>query len=74
MDINDSSLSSDFGVPIYHMLECNNLFQMISEPTRITNRQSSLLDLIITNAPGYFVATGTNSPPSNCDHYSFMVR
>lgn len=51
------------------MLECNNLFQMISEPTRITNRQSSLLDLIITNAPGYFVATGTNSPPSNCDHY-----
>lgn len=67
-DMNDSSLSSDFGVRFYHMLECNNLFQLIDEPTRITNSRTSILDLIITNAPAYFVTTGTDSPPSNCDH------
>lgn len=49
-------------------MECNNLHQIIYEPTHITQYSKSLLDLIITNCPGYFVNFGTLSPPANCDH------
>ena len=49
-------------------MECNNLFQVISKPTRITPTGATLFDLVITNCPGYFVNSGTLSPPSNCDH------
>ena len=43
-------------------LECNNLYQIIDEPTRITASRESILDLIISDSPG------TLSPPANCDH------
>ena len=52
----------------YRWLECNNLCQVINEPTRITQHTATRLDLIITNGPGYFVNSGTLSPPANCDH------
>ena len=67
-DVNDPSTNSEFGIRFQLLLERNNLFQLISEPTCVTNRSASILDFIITNAPGYFVSTGTDSPPSNCDH------
>ena len=44
------------------------MFQVISEPTRLTPTGATLLDLVITNYPGFFVNSGTLSPPSNCDH------
>ena len=62
------SAGSDFGCSLYRWIECNNLFQVISEPTRITPTGATLLDLVITNYPGFFVNSGTLSPPSNCDH------
>lgn len=49
-------------------LECNNIVQLVNEPTRITQSGESILDLIISDSPGLFVTTGTLSPPSNCDH------
>jgi hypothetical protein len=49
-------------------IACNNLSQLIKEPTRITQTRSSILDLIITDFPSLFVSNGTLSPPSNCDH------
>ena len=55
-------------------MECNNLFQVITEPTRITEHGATVLDLIITNCPGYFVRTGTLSPPSNCDHCFIFAK
>ena len=67
-DSEDALLSSDFGICLNRWMECNSLFQIISEPTRITAQGATLLDLIITNYPGYFVNSGTLSPPSNCDH------
>ena len=45
-------------------MECNNLFQIINEATLVTARGASLLDLIITNSPGYFLDSGTISPPA----------
>ena len=43
---------SDFGCLLYRWFECNNLHQVINEPTRVTETGASLLDLIITNYPG----------------------
>ena len=66
--------NNDFGSYLYKWLECNGLFQVINEPTRITARSATLLDLIITNSPGYFVNSGAISPPSNCDHSLVYAR
>ena len=62
------SENSDFGIMFYRWLGCNNLCQVINEPTRITQHTATRLDLIITNSTGYFVNSGTLSPPVNCDH------
>lgn len=67
-DSESPAQSTDFGILLHRWLECNNLFQVINEPTRITQRGATLLDLIITNCPSYFISTGTLSPPANCDH------
>jgi hypothetical protein len=73
-DVNDIQSSSDFGINFYRWMECNSLFQVINEPTRITAHGASILDLIITNSPGYFVNSGTLSPPYNCDHSLIYAR
>jgi hypothetical protein len=36
--------------------------------TRVTLTGETILDLIITDSPGYFISTGTLSPPFNCDY------
>ena len=33
-----------------------------------THTRESILDLIISDSPGFFVSSGTLSPPANCDH------
>jgi hypothetical protein len=73
-DVNDIQSSSDFGINFYRWMECNSLFQVINEPTRITAHGASILDLIITNSPGYFVNSGTLSPPYYCDHSLVYAR
>ena len=52
----------------YNVENSSECGQVINEPTRITSIGATLLDLIITNCPGYFVNSGTLSPPANCDH------
>ena len=73
-DSTNPSESSDFGCLLYCWMECNNVFQVITEPTRITEHGATVLDLIITNCPGYFVHIGTLSPPSNCDHCFIFAK
>ena len=68
------SLNTDIGIRLFNFLECNNLFQLVDEPTRITALGESILDLIITDAPGYFVSSGTLSPPANCDHNFIFAK
>ena len=65
---NSSTGTFDAGAKLSHFIACNNLSQLIKEPTRITQTRSSILDLIITDFPSLFVSNGTLSPPSNCDH------
>lgn len=60
--------STIVGVRLHRFLQFNNLCQIIREPTRVTATTSSIIDLIITNVPDYFIYTSTLSPPYNCDH------
>ena len=73
-DTSKPSESSDFGCHLYRWMECNNLFQVINEPTRITQHGATLLDIIITNCPGCFVYSGTQSLPANCDHSLIFAK
>ncbi len=73
-DMSSAPLTSDFGVCLYSWMGCNNLHQVIKEPTRVTSHSATLLDLIITNYPGYFVFSDILSPPSGCDHSFVYAR
>ena len=66
--------SSVFGNLLYRWMECNNLFQVINEPTRVIQNGVTILDLIITNCPGYFVQSETLSSPTNCDHSLIFAK
>ena len=68
------SPNTDIGIKLFNFAECNNLSQLVDEPTRITALGESILDLIITDAPGYFVSSGTLSPPANCDHNFIFAK
>ena len=60
--------TSDLYAKLNCFLAVNGLVQLINEPIRVTNHSSTVLDLIITNSPGWFTNSGILSPPSNCDH------
>ena len=61
--------STEIGKQLHRFLESNNLAQLISEPTRVTQGNSTILDLLITDCcMGEFSNTGIISPPLNCDH------
>ena len=72
-DVANPSGNSEVGGKLYSFLESNNLAQLITEPTRVTSNSSTILDLVITNCPERFSASGTLSPPSNCDHSVIFV-
>ena len=73
-DSTNPSECSDFGCLLYQWFECNNLYQVITEPTRVTELGAMLLDLIIANYPGFFVCSGTYSPPANRDHSFIFAK
>ncbi len=60
----DGHPESELGLRFFNYLNYSNLFQLIDEPTRL----NSLLDLFITDSPGYIDDYGTHSPISNIDH------
>ena len=62
------SPNTDIGIRVFNFLESNNLNQLVDNPTRITQSGESILDLIKSDSPGFFVSSGTLSPPANCDH------
>ena len=66
----DGTLSpnTDIGIRVFNFLESNNLYQLVDNPTRITQTGESILDLIISDSPGFFVSSSTLSAPANCDH------
>ncbi len=64
----DRHESSEMGLKFYNLLNDLNLFQLIDEPTRYTDTGASLLDLIITDSPGFMDNIGTMPPIGDLDH------
>ncbi len=56
------------GLKLYNLLSDLNLFQLIDEPTRYTENSAYLLDLIITDSPGFMDNINTMSPIGDLDH------
>ncbi len=64
----DRHENSEMGLKFYNYLNDMNLFQMINEPTRVTENSASLLDLIITDSPGFMDNIDTMPPIGDLDH------
>ena len=68
----DTHQQSELGTKFYNLLKRFNLFQMITEPTHVSEHYRSLLDLIITDAPAYIDKSGVGIPigdPYHCYVY-----
>ena len=67
-DWNLPHVNSEAGNKLADMLIQNNLYQIITEPTRYSDNSASLLDLIITDSPHMFLTSGVSPPLANLDH------
>jgi hypothetical protein len=68
VDWNDDRPVSELGTQLKDLVIVNNLYQIITEPTHFTDHSAYLLDVIITDSPGYMVSHGVMSPISNLHH------
>ena len=68
------SPNTDIGLRVFNFLESNNLYQLVDNPTQIIQTGESILDLFISDSPGFFVSSGTLSPPANCDYCIIYVN
>jgi len=59
------------GAALDELLETNNLFQLIDEPTNVRGECMSCIDLIITDQPNIFVESGVH--PSLDDHCQHQI-
>ena len=84
-DFNDKCITwdgthrdSELGQRLYDLVTGNNLFQLIDEPTHITANTANLLDLLITDSPGYITDYGICAPigdPHHCCIYcKFQIQ
>ena len=65
----DNHNESELGTKLRDLINGNNLFQLIQEPTHVTLQNQSLLDIIITDSPGYTINSGVGPPlgdPYHC--------
>ena len=57
------------GSVLNELIETNNLYQLINEPTNIRNEGMSCIDLIITDQPNMFTESGIHpSIDGHCQH------
>ena len=59
------------GTALDELLETNNLYQIIDEPTNVRGECMSCIDLIITDQPNIFVESGVH--PSLDDHCQHQI-
>ena len=59
---NSNHTDSELQNTLLHLTQANNLVQLITEPTRITPTAEYLLDLVITDSPGYILDSGVTPP------------
>ena len=80
-DLNDHCLNwnsdhrlSELKNRLVDLVNINNFFQVINEPTHTTPTNHSLLDLIITDAPGYIIDSGTHAPMGDNFHCRIFCK
>ena len=61
-DLNRMDTNNREGKLLIDLEESLNLSCLINSPTRITNVSSTLIDVMLTNRPDYFVKSGTFEP------------
>ena len=66
--------NSELGKRLVTLGESNNFFQLINEPTRITENSHSILDLIFCDSPFLVTENGVLSPLANLDHCTIFCR
>jgi hypothetical protein len=62
------------GKSLLEFAEVNNLSMHISQPTRITDRSSTLLDQCISNFPRYIKSSFVQAPVSGNDHCTVCIQ
>ena len=61
---NDSELKQK----LYDWVTTNNMFQIIADPTYYTTHSANILDLCITDSPGFITDSGVLPPVASTDH------
>ena len=59
------------GTALDELIETNDLYQLINEPTNIRDESMTCIDLIITDQPNFFVESGVH--PSLDDHCQHQI-
>ena len=67
-------IESELQNRLRNLVFANNLSQMITEPTRITQTSEYLLDLVITDSPGYVLNSGVTPPICKVDHHGVFCK
>jgi hypothetical protein len=69
-DLNDSCSvwesdhnKSELGLRLYDLINTHDLHQMVREPTHIKGRAANILDLLITDSPGYIINQNQDTLP-----------
>ena len=66
--------TSELGNKLRDLVVCNNLFQLIDQPTHFTQTSAYILDLMITDSPGYVCESGTLLPISELHHVPVFAK
>ena len=66
--------TSELGNKLRDLVTCNNLFQIIEHPTHFTQTSAYILDLIITDSPGYAFDYGTLLPICELHHVPVYAK
>ena len=65
---NDDHPTSELKNKLRDLVRFNNMFQLINQPTHFTKTSAHILDLIITDSPGYVIDYGTLDPLGDLHH------
>jgi hypothetical protein len=59
--------NSDLGLKLYDLVNINDLHQTVREPTHISTTYANVLDILITDSPGYIISQHI-LPPIGSNH------
>ena len=70
----DDHRESELGLMLFNLVNFNNLSQLIQDPTHVMDHCVSLLDIIITDSPGYILNSGLFAPVGDPYHAAIFCE